>query len=57
MANQERRQKGLHLHRIHPILFGGSPTDEKNIQFVTKSQHADLVVFWNKKLKELKNNK
>ena len=50
-------QKGLHLHRIHPILLGGSPTDVKNIQFVTRRQHAELVVFWNNKVKELKSKK
>ena len=55
--NKGRRQKGLHLHRVHPILLGGSPTDEKNIQFVTRRQHAELVVFWNNKVKEIKNNK
>jgi len=52
--NKERRQKGLHLHRVRPILLGGSPSDEKNIQFVTRQQHAELVVFWNNKVKEIK---
>jgi hypothetical protein len=58
MANNKgRRQNGLHLHRIHPILFGGSPTDAKNIQFVTRQQHAELVVFWNNKVNEVKSKK
>ena len=55
--NKGKHPKGLHLHRIHPILFGGSPTDEKNIKFITRKQHAELAVFWNNKVKEIKSNK
>jgi len=47
-------RKGLHLHRILPILFSGSPTDPKNITFITRQQHAEVVVFWNNKAKEVK---
>ena len=46
-------RKGLHLHRIHPILFAGNPTDRQNITFVTRLQHAELVTFWNRKVKEI----
>jgi hypothetical protein len=49
--------KGLHLHRVHPILFGGSPTDKDNVRFIPRLQHAELVVFWNKKVKEANNKK
>jgi hypothetical protein len=48
--------KELHLHRLHPILFGGSPTDKENIKFVSRQQHAQLVVFWNKKIREINKN-
>jgi hypothetical protein len=50
----ENHQKGIHLHRTHPILFGGSPTDRQNITFVTRLQHAELSTFWNRKVKEIK---
>ena len=49
--------KGLHLHRVHPILFGGSPTDKDNVIFVSRQKHAELVVFWNKKVREIANHK
>jgi len=55
MSTTTNTRKGLHIHRVHPILFGGSPTDKDNIKLVTRRQHAELVVFWNKKIRELKN--
>jgi len=55
MSTTNNTLKGLHIHRVHPILFGGSPTDKDNIKLVTRQQHAELVVFWNKKIRELKN--
>ncbi|MFT3701724.1 MAG: hypothetical protein QM802_05115 [Agriterribacter sp.] len=54
---KEKQHKGLHLHRTHPILFGGNPTDRQNITFVTRLQHAELATFWNRKLGEMKNHK
>jgi hypothetical protein len=50
-------RKGLHLHRVHPILFGGNPVDMDNIKFVTRLQHAEFVVFWNRKVNEVKDSK
>ncbi len=40
-------RRGLELHEITPIVFGGSPTDPKNRALVPMSQHAELCVFWN----------
>jgi hypothetical protein len=56
MTNKGNRRKGLHLHRTHPILFGGSATDTQNITFVTRIQHAELATFWNRKIKGMKNH-
>jgi hypothetical protein len=39
--------KGLQIHEIHPIKFGGSPTDLSNKIFLTPSQHAEYTNFWN----------
>ena len=52
---KDNQRKGLHLHRTHPILFGGNPTDRQNITFVTRQQHSELATFWNRKVKEMKN--
>lgn len=50
-------QKGLHLHRIQPILFGGNPADLKNIKLITRKEHAEVSVFWNNVVKDVKGNK
>jgi hypothetical protein len=39
--------KGLQIHEIHPVKFGGSPTDVSNKLFLTPSQHAQYTNFWN----------
>ena len=39
---------GKEVHEIHPIVFGGSPTDDKNKALVPSEEHAKLSVFWNK---------
>jgi hypothetical protein len=44
----------MHIHRIKPILFGGSPTDMENIILVSRITHAEAATFWNRKIKEVK---
>ena len=50
---KDNQRKGLHVHRITPILFSGSPTDKQNVIFVTRLQHAEYATFWNRKVKEI----
>ena len=38
---------GKEVHEIHPIVFGGNPTDDKNKVLVLSEEHAKLSVFWN----------
>ncbi|WP_162838929.1 hypothetical protein [Pseudobacteroides cellulosolvens] len=51
---QSNRIKGMQIHEIHPILFGCDPTDPENKTLLTRKQHAEVVTWWNRKLKELK---
>jgi predicted metal-dependent HD superfamily phosphohydrolase len=51
---KKNKRKGLHLHRINPILFNGSPTDRQNITFITRLEHAELAVWWNRLVKDMK---
>ena len=39
---------------ITPVIFGGSPTDEKNITWISYGEHAKFVRWWNAKYQELK---
>jgi hypothetical protein len=49
---RENSWKGLHIHRITPIIFGGDPVDSKNITIITRLEHAELATFWNRTIKE-----
>lgn len=46
--------KGLQIHEIHPVKFGGSPTDISNKIFLTPSQHAHYTNFWNTLMRKIK---
>jgi hypothetical protein len=36
-----------------PIVFGGDPTSQENMTWVTFDQHSDLVKWWNEKYQEI----
>ena len=36
-----------------PIIFGGAPSDEKNLTWVSHEEHAQLVKWWNGKYRAL----
>jgi hypothetical protein len=46
--------KGLQIHEIHPIKFGGSPTALSNKVFLTPAQHAQYTNFWNSLMRGIK---
>jgi hypothetical protein len=46
--------KGLQIHEIHPVKFGGSPTSLSNKVFLTPAQHAEYTNFWNSLLRSTK---
>ncbi len=39
--------KGKDIHEIHPVKFGGSPTDHANKIYLTRAEHAKYTRFWN----------
>ena len=38
---------------IKPLVFGGSPTEESNIEWVDYNKHIELVKWWNAKYQEI----
>ena len=44
---------GLQIHEIHPVKFGGSPSNWNNKVVLTPSEHAKYTVFWNRIMKGL----
>ncbi|MEN2416226.1 hypothetical protein [Flavobacterium mesophilum] len=46
--------KGLQIHEIHPVKFGGSPTDMLNKTFLTPKQHSAYTNYWNSLMRNIK---
>lgn len=46
--------KGTQIHEMHPVKFGGSPTDMDNKIALSPKEHAKYTAFWNKVLREQK---
>ena len=45
--------QGKIIHEIQPIRLGGSPTDLNNKVALTPYEHSELVVLWQKLLREI----
>ncbi len=41
---------------IQPIIFGGDPLSDANITWANFEQHAQLVRFWNKRYRDMKDH-
>jgi RHS repeat-associated protein len=39
--------KGLSIHELQPVKFGGSPTDPANKIYLTPQEHAKYTSWWN----------
>ncbi|MBP4139151.1 hypothetical protein J3495_13805 [Flavobacterium sp. P7388] len=46
--------KGLQIHEIHPVKFGGSATDLLNKTFLTQPQHSAYTNYWNSLMRNIK---
>ena len=49
--------KGLMIHEINPIRFGGSPTDPANKCLLVPERHAEITTWWNRLLRDIKSKK
>ncbi|TAH40825.1 MAG: hypothetical protein EYC69_10000 [Bacteroidetes bacterium] len=52
-ANPEMFE-GLQIHEIHPVKFGGSPTELSNKLFLTPTEHIQYTNFWNALMRSIK---
>lgn len=48
--------KGLHIHEVKPVKFGGSPTDPSNKIYIPPAEHSKYTNFWNSLLRDINNN-
>ncbi len=49
--------KGKQIHEVHPVKFGGSPTDLKNKIVLDPKVHSKLTIFWKRLLRMKKGKK
>jgi hypothetical protein len=56
--SQERSRdssiQGKEIFEITPVILGGSATDRANKTFLTRKEHIEAVVFWNKIIVKLR---
>jgi len=45
--------KGLEIHEIHPVKFGGSPTNLSNKILLTRPEHNPYTQFWNSMMRSV----
>ena len=46
--------RGKEIFEITPVILGGSPTDPANKTVLTRADHIKAVVYWNKVVKGLR---
>jgi hypothetical protein len=49
--------RGKEIFEITPVILGGSPTDPANKTLLTRADHIKAVVYWNKVVKELRDQR
>jgi hypothetical protein len=49
--------RGKEVFEITPVIVGGSPTDPANKTVLTRADHIRAVVYWNKIIKELRDQR
>ncbi|QOL48188.1 hypothetical protein [Massilia litorea] len=39
---------------LKPLVFGGSPTDDANVAWISHAQHTEVVRWWNEQYRQAK---
>jgi len=52
---RDERFSGKVKWYVQPLIFGGDPQSEENMQWINFEQHAGAVQWWNQKYLEVKN--
>jgi hypothetical protein len=55
IKRRARELAGKEIFEVHPIILGGNPTDPANKTILTREQHIQAVVYWNREIRRLKN--
>jgi len=53
-ANNVANAAGKEVFEIHPVILGGHPTDPQNKTLLSRKQHIEAVVYWNREIKKMR---
>jgi hypothetical protein len=54
---RDKRALGMELVEVKPVILGGDPVDPSNKAWVTRRQHIDLCRYWNRKIRQLRDER
>lgn len=54
VSGNQQRPAGMELLEITPVILGGDPVDPKNKTWVTRQQHFEAVRYWNRIIRQLR---
>ena len=59
IAGQEDRSRplGMELFEVTPVIVGGDPIDLRNKVWLTRPQHFEVVRYWNRVIRQLREQK
>jgi hypothetical protein len=55
MIGRDPTTHGKEVFDLKPIILGGDPTDPRNKIVVDRKRHIELVRYWNRVIRQLKN--
>lgn len=53
-TTDRKMHAGKEIFEIQPVILGGSPTDPSNKTVLTREQHIQAVVYWNRQIRRLR---
>lgn len=53
-SNNRKETARKEVFEVHPVILGGDPTDRKNKTLLTREQHIQAVVYWNREIKRMR---
>jgi hypothetical protein len=51
---KQARPKGMELFELTPVMLGGDAVDPRNKTWLTRQQHCEAVRYWNRVIRQLR---
>jgi hypothetical protein len=53
-SNNREETARKEVFEVYPVILGGDPTDPKNKTFLSREQHIQTVVYWNREIRRMR---